>query len=160
MNKLLNFLSELEERNIHYRLEHNRDEFIMVNVVIPGERWEVEFSADGNVEIEIFKNSEGVFTDDRLLKEIFTVSNGAEFEVKITLSDSTDENDFMDKFVLEAIEANGLAVGGNPLSDGCFISCYDRGSVSKEIRLSVINWIEQQAEVLNYWAGELTWGKA
>ncbi|MEE9494700.1 MAG: hypothetical protein V3W04_15175 [Gammaproteobacteria bacterium] len=78
MSKLLKFLHELEKRNIHYRLEHNRDEFIMVNVAIPGERWEVEFSADEEVEIEIFKNSEGVFTDEDLLQEIFAINDGTE----------------------------------------------------------------------------------
>ncbi len=70
MKKLLQFLTSLEKRNIHYQLEHNRDEFIMVNVAIPGERWEVEFSLDGEIEIEIFKNSKGVFTDEKLLRKL------------------------------------------------------------------------------------------
>ena len=39
MNKLLTFLTDLEKRKIHYNLEHNRDDFIMVNVAVPGERW-------------------------------------------------------------------------------------------------------------------------
>jgi len=38
MDELLRFLSLLEERDLHYYLEHNRDEFIMVHVAIPGER--------------------------------------------------------------------------------------------------------------------------
>ena len=70
MDKLLTFLNDLEKRNIHYQLEHNRDDFIMVNVAIPGERWEVEFSSDGDVEIEIFKNSSGVFTEESLLQKL------------------------------------------------------------------------------------------
>jgi len=72
MNKLLAFLNNLEKRNIHYNLEHNRDDFIMVNVAVPGERWEVEFSEDGKVEIEIFKNSTGVFDDENLLEKLFS----------------------------------------------------------------------------------------
>lgn len=156
MNNLLKFLSGLEERNIHYYLEHNRDEFIMVNVAIPGERWEIEFSSDGEIEIEIFKNSEGVFTDKKLLQEIFTINDGAEFEVKISLLDSADQNNFINKFVSEAIEANRLAVGGNPLTHGYFVSMYERGSVSEEIRLSVEGWIARQPEVSTYWVSELT----
>jgi hypothetical protein len=70
MKKLLQFLTDLEKRNIHYQIEHNRDEFIMVNVAIPGERWEVEFSLKGEVEIEIFTNSKGVFTEEKLLKKL------------------------------------------------------------------------------------------
>ena len=70
MKKLLKFLTDLEKRKIHYQLEHNRDEFIMVYVAIPGERWEVEFSADGEVEIEIFTNSKGVFTEEKMLQKL------------------------------------------------------------------------------------------
>jgi len=71
MKKLLNFLQKLEQYKIHYTLEHNRDEFIMVLVTVPGERWEVEFDAHGNVEIEVFKNSTGVCTDEDLLNTLF-----------------------------------------------------------------------------------------
>ena len=56
MDKFLSFLTELENNKIHYNLEHNRLEAVMVNVAIPGERWEVEFFADGHVEVEIFKS--------------------------------------------------------------------------------------------------------
>lgn len=155
MKDLLEFLSLLEDKKIHYHLEHNRDDFMMVCVAIPGERWEVEFSSDGEIEIEIFNNSEGVFTDKGLLQEIFTINDGMEFEVKISLHDSSNINEFMDRFVSEAIEANGLAIGGNPLTDGCYISMYSRGSVSEEIRIAVKNWIERQSDVESYWIGEL-----
>jgi len=70
MKKLLKFLTDLEKRKIHYQLEHNRDKFVMVYVAIPGERWEVEFSADGEVEIEIFTNSKGVFTEEKMLQKL------------------------------------------------------------------------------------------
>jgi hypothetical protein len=73
MQKLLKFLEKLEHHKIHYALEHNRDEFIMVLVTIPGERWEVEFDEVGNVEIEVFKNSTGVYTDENMLDALFEV---------------------------------------------------------------------------------------
>ncbi len=54
MEKLLNFLSELSRRNIYYKLSTIRPETIMVEIAVPGERWEVEFFADGHVEVETF----------------------------------------------------------------------------------------------------------
>jgi len=71
MQKLLLFLQKLELYKIHYTIEHNRDDYIMVLVSIPGERWEVEFDAEGNIEIEVFKNSTGVYSDERILDRLF-----------------------------------------------------------------------------------------
>ncbi len=71
MQKLLLFLQKLELHKIHYTIEHNRDEYIMVLITILGERWEVEFDAEGNIEIEIFKNSTGVYSDERILDRLF-----------------------------------------------------------------------------------------
>ncbi len=42
MKKLIGFLERLEEKKIYYKLNKVRDA-IMVEVAIPGERWEVEF---------------------------------------------------------------------------------------------------------------------
>jgi hypothetical protein len=57
MEKLLNFLVKLEAHKIHYGLEHNRGEAIMVLIAVPGERWEVEFFDDGHVEVEVFEST-------------------------------------------------------------------------------------------------------
>ena len=35
---------------------------VMVEIAIPGERWEVEFEDDGSIEIEIFKGDGEIFT--------------------------------------------------------------------------------------------------
>ncbi len=61
MNNLLNFLVNLEERKISYRLEHNRQDSIMVLIAMPGKRWEVEFFGDGRIEIEVFGGSSGAY---------------------------------------------------------------------------------------------------
>ena len=53
MDSLLDFLNRLEEHQIYYRLNKVRDA-IMVEIAVPGQRWEVEFFADGNVEVEKF----------------------------------------------------------------------------------------------------------
>ncbi|MBE7064255.1 MAG: hypothetical protein E7384_00350 [Ruminococcaceae bacterium] len=53
MKKLIEFLNELEKRKIYYRINKVRDS-IMVEVAVPGQRWEVEFFDDSHVEIEKF----------------------------------------------------------------------------------------------------------
>ena len=42
MKELFRFLELLEARKIHFTLSRIRDS-ILVEVVVPGERWEVEF---------------------------------------------------------------------------------------------------------------------
>ena len=72
LEKLLGFLSELDRHKIFCKLTRVRDEAVMVEIAVPGERWEVEFFGDGRVEVEIFK-SPGVIGGedelDRLLRE-------------------------------------------------------------------------------------------
>lgn len=50
---IFRFLDLLDEKKISYRLERVRDS-IMVEVALPGERWEVEFFEDGHIETERF----------------------------------------------------------------------------------------------------------
>ena len=69
MNKLIDFLNELEEKKIHYKLAKYCDEYIMVEITVPGERWEVEFSSD-DVRIEKFK-SDGTLFDESEIKNLF-----------------------------------------------------------------------------------------
>jgi hypothetical protein len=71
MTKLLEFLCRLEKNKIYYRIEHNRDEAIMIIVDVPGQKWEVEFFADSTVEIETFK-SDGIIQDESELERFFT----------------------------------------------------------------------------------------
>jgi len=55
MQAVIDFLNRLELAKISFRLERIREDTIMVFfVVVPGERWEVEFFANGKVEIERF----------------------------------------------------------------------------------------------------------
>ncbi len=60
MRQLLDFLVELNARKIFYRLSCDNDEALMVEIAVPGERWEIEFYAEGEVEVEIFDHSSGV----------------------------------------------------------------------------------------------------
>ncbi len=67
---LLSFLCRLETSKIHYTLEHDCDEAIMVLIAVPGERWEVEFMNDGAVEIERFIST-GAIEGEHVLDELF-----------------------------------------------------------------------------------------
>ena len=53
MKYIIKFLNELENKKIYYRLNKVRDS-IMVEIAVPGERWEVEFMYDGEIQIEKF----------------------------------------------------------------------------------------------------------
>lgn len=52
--RLLKFLVDLEHAHIHYTLEHNREDAIMVLVAVPMQHWEIEFYADGHVETDAY----------------------------------------------------------------------------------------------------------
>lgn len=67
---LLQFLNRLEEHKIYYKLEKVRNEAIMVEVVVPGQRWEVEFMDDGTVEVEKFI-SDGGYYDEKEIERLF-----------------------------------------------------------------------------------------
>ena len=69
MDALIVFLNELENRKIHYRLNKVRDS-IMVEIAVPGQRWEVKFFADGNIEVEKFI-SDGTMFDKSELENLF-----------------------------------------------------------------------------------------
>ena len=70
MDPLLAFLRRLEEHQIHYRLNKVRDA-IMVEVAIPGQRWEVEFFPDGSIEVEEFITT-GTIEDASVLDALFS----------------------------------------------------------------------------------------
>lgn len=69
MKKLYAFLEQLEEAGIFFTLQRIRKS-IMVNVVVPGERWEVEFFEDGHVVVERFVTA-GDLLDEKALNSLF-----------------------------------------------------------------------------------------
>ena len=60
MEHFLRFLNRLEEEKIYYRLNKVREEAVMAEIAVPGERWEVEFMEDGSVQVERFVSADGV----------------------------------------------------------------------------------------------------
>jgi len=70
LSKLTKFLDRLDEDDIHYTLSSVREGAIMVGVTVPQERWEIEFMADGDIEIEVFKG-DGEVHDYSIVEELF-----------------------------------------------------------------------------------------
>ena len=69
MKDLIEFLNELENQKINYRLNKVRDS-IMIEIAVPGQRWEIEFFADGSIEVEKFI-SDGTLFDKSELENLF-----------------------------------------------------------------------------------------
>ncbi|EAZ88333.1 hypothetical protein [Crocosphaera chwakensis] len=68
-NKFLTFLNQLEQQKINYQIHHHRDEAVMITVSLVGERWEIEFLDNGDIEVEKFI-SNGEIEGEEALKEI------------------------------------------------------------------------------------------
>jgi hypothetical protein len=64
------FLRRLEEGRIHFTLTSVREGAVMVQVAVPGERWEIEFFPDHTPEVEVFRSKGGV-GDANLLDRLF-----------------------------------------------------------------------------------------
>ncbi len=74
LNRVIQYIDRLEEAHIWYRIEHIRSETIMVEAVVPGEHWEIEFFGSGDVAIEKFISA-GVVNDDASLLEELIVQH-------------------------------------------------------------------------------------
>ena len=68
-NRLIKFLDELEQNKIYYDIKKIRDG-LLVEIVVPGERWEVEYLSNGEIIIEKFKSDGNIFFEDELKKLI------------------------------------------------------------------------------------------
>lgn len=65
MRKLLEFLETLDSKRIYYRLNKIRDS-ILIEIAVPGERWEVEYFADGSVQVERFLSTAEIMGESGL----------------------------------------------------------------------------------------------
>ena len=75
LKKLTDFLDRLDEADLHYTISSVREGAVMVGVTVPNQRWEVEFMADGDVEIEVFK-SDGEINDFSIINDLFELDSG------------------------------------------------------------------------------------
>src|SRR5437867_3080907 len=76
-SRLLALLQRLDESRVSYRMEHSRDDAIMVLAYAPGEYWEIEFTADGDVDIERYR-SDGRIHEESELQQFFALWADAE----------------------------------------------------------------------------------
>ena len=72
IKEFIDFLNKLEDNKIFYRLNKVRNDAIMVEIAVPGQRWEVEFMEDGSIEIEKFI-SDGDIYNVKELEALFKV---------------------------------------------------------------------------------------
>lgn len=63
--RLINFLNRLENSRIYYEIKKIRDG-LLLEIVVPGERWEVEFLSSEEIIIEKFKSDGSVYFEDEL----------------------------------------------------------------------------------------------
>jgi hypothetical protein len=71
--ELLKLANRLQAANIHYEIRQVRENAIMLDVHVPGERWEIEFvdyEDEVQMEIERFR-SDGQIGDDAQLDELW-----------------------------------------------------------------------------------------
>ena len=66
---LTDFLARLKDARIHYELADPTGA-VMVQVTVPGERWEIEFHDNGQVGVEVFR-SRGRIEGAQTLEELF-----------------------------------------------------------------------------------------
>jgi hypothetical protein len=60
------FIRELDASRTHYAVTSVRDGAVMVEVTLPGERWEVEFFDDRDPEIEVFHSDGTIHGPEKL----------------------------------------------------------------------------------------------
>lgn len=63
---LHSFIRELDATRTHYALTAVREGAVMVQVALPGERWEVEFFDDREPEVEVFRGDGSIFGPEKL----------------------------------------------------------------------------------------------
>ena len=73
--QIIEFLDKLESKKISYRLNKVRENTLMVEIFIPGQRWEIEFNTYGDadkIDIEIEKfYSDGIIYNAEELSNLF-----------------------------------------------------------------------------------------
>ncbi len=67
---ILELLARLKAVHICYRLSDPTEGELMVEVAVPGERWEIEFHEDGEIGVEVFA-SKGIIQGPKLLEDLF-----------------------------------------------------------------------------------------
>jgi hypothetical protein len=67
---LFELVSELERERIHFTLQRQRPDTILVTIALVGERVEVDVFEDGHMEVSRFKGNESTVGDRDLAYEL------------------------------------------------------------------------------------------
>jgi len=59
-------LDFLKRKSVSFELSNHRDGLVMISAAVPGERWEIEVSQSGDVEVEIFRSDGEIYGFDKL----------------------------------------------------------------------------------------------
>lgn len=70
MKKFIDFLYYLRDHEIPYVLDQRREDYILVDIEVSGERWEVEFSIDGEILVKRF-GKVGEVEGEEILEYLF-----------------------------------------------------------------------------------------
>jgi hypothetical protein len=76
-DKLLAFLDRLDKARIPYRMSKHIEGALSIEVYAPGEHWEVDFFADGDIYVERFR-SNGHIDDETAFEELFALCSDEE----------------------------------------------------------------------------------
>jgi len=68
--KLLQMTETLRHAGIEHQLDQHRDDCISILATIPGERWEIDILASGEIEFERFRSDGDLHTESTLLTAI------------------------------------------------------------------------------------------
>ena len=68
-NDVITLLARLKAEKLDHRLTQIRDDSIAIEVNVPGEHWEIEFMADGTIDLERFR-SQGVVDGREVLDKL------------------------------------------------------------------------------------------
>ncbi len=60
------FMRDLDATRTSYTLTSVREGAVMVQVALPGERWEIEFFDDREPEVEVFRSDGNIFGPEKL----------------------------------------------------------------------------------------------
>ncbi len=63
---MIDFLNRLDIAKIYYTIDHTSDDSLLVVVAVPGQRWEVQFMADGEVGVEKFLSNGEIHSENEL----------------------------------------------------------------------------------------------
>ena len=75
MKQILEFLNRLDKAKIYYTLDHTSSDSLLVVVAVPGQRWEVQFMADGEIGVEKFLSDGEIHSENELTKLFTEFSN-------------------------------------------------------------------------------------